>query len=181
MHNWCKNYKFFGVIYLFALLFGRSINVHKMAHSFNEIVQHHDHYIDEYNKIDKKKHLPLVNLSFFHTTLTKWAISLLHLKKGCLSLGKDLSVRAGGNGLTTGIHPKPSLYCIQTKRPNVQCHKDFKIQWDATSMNVPEQSNKLFKRTCWNGQTMLIHERFCHIPDLNMWKLMKLFFCTISR
>jgi len=152
-----------------------------MAQSFSEIVQNLDHYINAHTKIDKKNHLPLVNLCFFHTTLRKWAISLLHLKKGCLSLGKDLNVRAGWNGLTTGIHPKPSLYCIQTKRPNVQCHKDFKIQWDATSMNVPEQSNKLFKRTCWKGQTMLIHERFCHTCSEYVKADEILFFCTINR
>lgn len=73
---------------------------------------------------------------------------------------------------------KHSLYCIQTKSPNVQCHKDLKIQWDATSLNVPEQSNKLFRRTCWNEETMLIHERFCPIPALSV-KANEIIFCMI--
>lgn len=80
----------------------------------------------------------------------KIKFALLHLKKGLFVTRKGPQCVSWGKRADHRHLSKPSLYCIQTKSPDVQCHKDLKIQWDATSLNVPEQSNKLFKRTCWN-------------------------------
>ncbi len=106
----------------------------------------------------------------------KIKLALLHLKKGLFVTRKrpQCVKQADHRHLS-----KPSLYCIQTKSPNVQCHKDLKIQWDATSLNVPEQSNKLFKRTCWNGETMLIHERFCPTCSESV-KANDIIFCMVN-
>lgn len=150
-----------------------------MAHSFNEIVQHHDHYIDSYNKTDKKKHLPLDNLSTKMTKCAKNKICIATFEKRSVCHQEKTSVCELGETGWPQASIQTLIVLYQTKSPNVQCHKDLKIQWDTTSLNVPEQSNKLFKRTCWNGETMLIHERFCPTCSESV-KANEMIFCVVN-
>lgn len=97
-----------------------------MAHSFNEIVQHHDHYIDEYNKIDKKKHLPLVNLSFFSYNFDKMSNFIATFEKGLFVTGKGPQCESWGKW-ADHRHPSKTLIVLYSDKAS-QCTMSQRFQ-----------------------------------------------------